>query len=208
LGLVCEKEKETVNHCFFALFQASRRISDIKFFIIIMQASLLNWASTLTSNGRNMPFVLPLRTDAVDDGCRIGLLRVTDDGVKSAATIEATVESVEGVVSSSVASNRARLVRTHDNAMLEGASKAEECAHCHCLTSFHPCLFVLQGNVLFIRLYEGPASYLVLSERIRAAPDAERLKTLLNACPDVNTIMNTMKEAIVNAVVQARATST
>lgn len=60
--------------------------------------SLYQWAATLTTNGRNMPFALPLRCDQLPRGFTIELLRVVDGDVLATAKLEATVEEVAGAV--------------------------------------------------------------------------------------------------------------
>lgn len=61
--------------------------------------ALYNHVSTLTSNGRNLPMVLPLRVDRLPcGGFQIGLLRRGDGGgFDSAVEIVGAVEAVEGV---------------------------------------------------------------------------------------------------------------
>ncbi|PRW33255.1 hypothetical protein C2E21_7794 [Chlorella sorokiniana] len=55
---------------------------------------LYQWAATLTTNGRNLPFSLPLKADPREDGFQISLLRVADGGaVVSVADIVASVEA-------------------------------------------------------------------------------------------------------------------
>ncbi|KAI7839864.1 hypothetical protein COHA_006402 [Chlorella ohadii] len=57
---------------------------------------LYQWAATLTTNGRNLPFSLPLKADPRDDGFQISLLRVAEGGdVVSVADIVASVEASE-----------------------------------------------------------------------------------------------------------------
>lgn len=63
---------------------------------------------------------------------------------------------------------------------------------------------VLQGNILFVRFFEGPASGID-----RQGPPAKdprkRLQTNAEALIDIPIIMETMKEAIRKAVVQNRS---
>lgn len=62
------------------------------------QAKLYQWAASLTSNGRNMPLALPLRTDKAGDGFVMQLLRVADaGGAVSVGDIAVVVEPVSGV---------------------------------------------------------------------------------------------------------------
>lgn len=61
-----------------------------------------------------------------------------------------------------------------------------------------------QGNILFIRFYEGPAS----STDRRVPPSAdvgERLDATIKALPDVDVIVQTMPAAIRKAVLAAKA---
>jgi hypothetical protein len=113
-------------------------------------SNIYQWAATLTTNSRNMPFALPIRTDPSKNGFSLSLLRVVDGGeIAAVAVIKASVEPVAS------------------------------------------------DNVLFIRLYEGPASNLVLGEKLRKSGNVnERLTGLLNACVDVPLIMNSMPPAI------------
>lgn len=61
------------------------------------------------------------------------------------------------------------------------------------------------GDVLMVRLFEGEAAAeLGLTGRDRTAPPEQRLQTLLEACVDVSTIMQTMQDAIRRAVVMSR----
>lgn len=61
-------------------------------------SKLYQWASSLTSNGRNMPLALPLRTDRSGDGFVMQLLRVTDfGGTVSVGDIVVAVEPVKAV---------------------------------------------------------------------------------------------------------------
>ena len=60
------------------------------------QQAMYNWAATLTTAGRNMPFALPLRVDPTPDGFQISLLRVVDSQVLSVADLVASVEAVQG----------------------------------------------------------------------------------------------------------------
>lgn len=113
-------------------------------------SNLYQWASTLTTNGRNMPFALPIKTDPIKNGFSMSLLRVVEKGeIAAVAVIKASVEPVAS------------------------------------------------DNVLFIRLYEGPASNLVLGEKLRKSGNVnERLTGLLNACVDIPLVMNSMPPAI------------
>ena len=58
---------------------------------------MYQWASTLTYQGRNMPFALPFRTDPLDTGFVVGRhsdqLSVTSCGLMMAATDASTVQS-------------------------------------------------------------------------------------------------------------------
>jgi len=56
-----------------------------------------------------------------------------------------------------------------------------------------------QGQVLFVRFYEGPASTQARNERASKDP-AERLDAVLASLVDVPTIMQTMPNAIRKAV--------
>lgn len=59
--------------------------------------SLYQWAATLTTSGRNLPFALPLKCDKVADGFTISLLRVAGGGnVMSVADLVASVETAPG----------------------------------------------------------------------------------------------------------------
>jgi len=59
---------------------------------------LYQWAASLTSNGRNLPLALPLRTDRTDDGFQLQLLRVAaDNQVVSVGDIVVAVEPVDSV---------------------------------------------------------------------------------------------------------------
>lgn len=116
----------------------------------IFAAALYQWAATLTTNGRNLPFALPLKVDKVNaDSFSIGLLRVTKDGIAAVGEITTAIE---------------------------GQANGD--------------------RVLFVRLYEGPASRLVTGE---AAGSTKGLKMLLDALVDIPVIMNTMPMAIRNA---------
>jgi hypothetical protein len=55
----------------------------------------------------------------------------------------------------------------------------------------------VQGSVLFVRLYEGAASHVMLGAGLRASADNDaRLKALLSGLVDVPVIMQTMPGAI------------
>jgi hypothetical protein len=61
------------------------------------------------------------------------------------------------------------------------------------------------GNVFVVRLFEAEGSPMILSKEMQASSDTQRrLKMLLAACVDVPTIMQTMPNAIRNAVVMSR----
>jgi hypothetical protein len=53
-----------------------------------------------------------------------------------------------------------------------------------------------QGNVFFVRFFEGDA---IIGENVPTEPTA-RLKRALDYLPDVPVIMNTLKPAIIKAV--------
>lgn len=57
------------------------------------------WASTLTQNGANLPFISPLRADKLPTGFQISMLRRSDKtkSFGSAGDIIATVEQQDGV---------------------------------------------------------------------------------------------------------------
>ncbi|KAI8472816.1 MAG: hypothetical protein J3K34DRAFT_502386 [Monoraphidium minutum] len=63
------------------------------------KTALYQHVATLTQNGANLPFVLPLRVDRLEDGgFQVGLLRRGDGGAFGAAVeITGTVEDVDGV---------------------------------------------------------------------------------------------------------------
>lgn len=57
------------------------------------------WAATLTTSGQNLPFVLPMKTDKVEDGFMISMCNLQDEGgLVSVGDIQGTVEEVPGVV--------------------------------------------------------------------------------------------------------------
>lgn len=43
--------------------------------VATFNSHLYQWAATLTTNGRNLPFSLPLKADPRDDGFQVRLLR-------------------------------------------------------------------------------------------------------------------------------------
>ena len=51
------------------------------------------------------------------------------------------------------------------------------------------------GDVLFVRLHEGPASELLLSESARTSGDAKRLESLLSGLVDVPLILQVRPSA-------------
>ncbi|KAK9837675.1 hypothetical protein WJX74_002772 [Apatococcus lobatus] len=53
---------------------------------------LYQWASSLTSSGRNMPFSLPIKTTHTQEGFEMSLLRIFDGEAKSVGDIIVTVE--------------------------------------------------------------------------------------------------------------------
>lgn len=65
----------------------------------VFQTQLYQHMATLTQNGKNLPFVLPLRVDRLSDGgFQVGLLRRGAGGeFGSAVEITGTVESVDEV---------------------------------------------------------------------------------------------------------------
>jgi hypothetical protein len=44
----------------------------VLFFFQVFAGKMYQWAATLTQHGRNLPFALPLRTDVLDDGFKVG----------------------------------------------------------------------------------------------------------------------------------------
>ncbi|GBF94708.1 hypothetical protein Rsub_07591 [Raphidocelis subcapitata] len=110
--------------------------------------SIYQHVATLNQNGRNLPFVLPLKVDRLGDGgFSLGLLRrAGDGGFASAVDIIGCVESVEGA-----------------------------------------------GRVLFLRMFEGPAAF---AGRAYNGKPEDRLEAVIQAHPDVDTIMGTMVPAI------------
>ena len=54
--------------------------------------------------------------------------------------------------------------------------------------------FAVQGNVFFVRFYEGEGSSLI-NKKLPSDPQ-QRLKTVIDGLVDVTTIMRTMKAAI------------
>ena len=61
----------------------------------------------------------------------------------------------------------------------------------------------MQGNVLFVRFTEGEGAQLVRSSLLPKDPQ-ERLKIVLNGLVDVRLIMQTMRDAIKQAVKQSK----
>lgn len=57
--------------------------------------NMYQWATTLTSSGSNLPFALPIRTDKMDKGFQMSLLRIKDGQPLSVGDIKAHVEPVE-----------------------------------------------------------------------------------------------------------------
>ena len=61
------------------------------------------------------------------------------------------------------------------------------------------------GDVLMVRLHEGPAADVQLGEAVRASGDAQlRLQSLLSALVDIPVILQTMPAAIKRACMVAR----
>lgn len=60
----------------------------------------------------------------------------------------------------------------------------------------------MQGNIFFVRFYEGRGASLVRNGPLPEEP-YERLKTVINGLIDVPMIMSTMKTAIRQAVSQS-----
>ncbi|KAK9868655.1 hypothetical protein WJX84_003925 [Apatococcus fuscideae] len=58
--------------------------------------TLYNWAATLTTSGRNMPFSLPIKTTHTKDGFEMSLLRIFDGEARSVGDINVTVEEESG----------------------------------------------------------------------------------------------------------------
>mmetsp|Transcript_9054 Transcript_9054/g.16332 ORF Transcript_9054/g.16332 Transcript_9054/m.16332 type:complete len:188 (-) Transcript_9054:102-665(-) len=113
------------------------------------QSGMYQWASTLTISGQNMPFVLPMKTDKLDDGFMISMCNLQDDkGLVSVGDLQGTVEEVPGV-----------------------------------------------GKVFFVRFYLGDGSADDPSIASKPSSD-EKLKLAVQKLVDVDTIMNTMPNAI------------
>ena len=68
-------------------------------------------------------------------------------------------------------------------------------------TSYDGGWWLVQGNVLFVRFFEGKGSKLIVN-KTSTGPD--RLKTILGSLVDVPLIMNTMQDAIRRAVMTSR----
>jgi hypothetical protein len=58
---------------------------------------MYQWASTLTSSGQNLPFILPLQTDRTPDGFDISFLRLVSGIPSRTAKICCTVEDIAEV---------------------------------------------------------------------------------------------------------------
>lgn len=67
--------------------------------------------------------------------------------------------------------------------------------------AFKHCL-LLQGNIFFVRFYEGRGASLVRTGPLPSDP-YERLKTVINGLVDIPMIMSTMKTAIRQAASQS-----
>ena len=65
------------------------------------------------------------------------------------------------------------------------------------------CCIVTQGNVLFVRFFEGPASG-IDRQGPQIADKRQRIQTNAEALIDIPIIMETMKQAIRQAVAQNR----
>mmetsp|Transcript_18564 Transcript_18564/g.47564 ORF Transcript_18564/g.47564 Transcript_18564/m.47564 type:complete len:190 (+) Transcript_18564:148-717(+) len=115
------------------------------------QSGMYQWAATLTTSGQNMPFVLPMKTDKLEDGFVISMCNLQDQGgLISVGDIQGTVEEVAGV-----------------------------------------------GNVFFVRFYLGDGCEADASIAAKTTSD-EKLKLAVQKLVDVDTIMNTMPNAIKN----------